>query len=90
MKRTVSILLAAVLLLSCVGFLAPRVSASEYTTSEKCINMLKEMEGMSKYPYWDYLQWTVGYGTKFQTLFLILQTAAAQIHQRLRKERQQL
>ena len=64
MKRTVSILLAAVLLLSCVGFLAPRVSASEYTTSEKCINMLKEMEGMSKYPYWDYLQWTVGYGTK--------------------------
>ena len=64
MKRSFCLLLAAVMLLSCVGFLAPQATAAELTTSEKCINMLKEMEGLAKYPYWDYLQWTVGYGTK--------------------------
>ena len=33
-------------------------------TSEECLAMLKEYEGFSKYPYHDYGQYTVGYGTR--------------------------
>ena len=38
----------------------------EYTgmrTSDDCIAVLKAEEGFSKKPYWDYTQYTVGYGT---------------------------
>jgi len=34
------------------------------TTSDDCLKVLKAEEGFSKYPYWDYAQYTVGYGTK--------------------------
>lgn len=34
------------------------------TTSDSAIEMLKKEEGFSAKPYWDYAQWTVGYGTK--------------------------
>ncbi len=33
-------------------------------TSDDLIALLKYEEGFSKYPYWDYSQWTVGYGNK--------------------------
>ena len=33
-------------------------------TSDECVAMLKEYEGFSKYPYADYGQYTVGYGTR--------------------------
>ena len=33
-------------------------------TSDDAIAILKLEEGFSTYPYWDYSQWTVGYGTK--------------------------
>ena len=32
--------------------------------SDEAIGILKLEEGFSTYPYWDYSQWTVGYGTK--------------------------
>lgn len=32
--------------------------------SENCINFIKEHEGFSKYAYWDYSQYTIGYGTR--------------------------
>lgn len=32
-------------------------------TSAECIRILKLEEGFSRTPYWDYAQWTVGYGT---------------------------
>jgi lysozyme len=32
--------------------------------SEDAMRILKAEEGFSKTPYWDYAQWTVGYGTK--------------------------
>lgn len=32
--------------------------------SDACIDMIKGYEGFSKKPYWDYAQWTVGYGTR--------------------------
>ncbi|MBQ8797706.1 MAG: SH3 domain-containing protein [Oscillospiraceae bacterium] len=34
------------------------------TTSDDAVAMLKKEEGFSSKPYWDYAQWTVGYGTK--------------------------
>ena len=34
------------------------------TTSDDAVAMLKAEEGFSSKPYWDYAQWTVGYGTK--------------------------
>ena len=33
-------------------------------TSDDAIEILKLEEGFSTYPYWDYAQWTVGYGTR--------------------------
>ena len=33
-------------------------------TSDNAIEILKLEEGFSTYPYWDYAQWTVGYGTR--------------------------
>lgn len=32
------------------------------TTSQKMLDMLKVTEGFSATPYWDYAQWTIGYG----------------------------
>ena len=39
-------------------------AASEMKASTDAITVLKEEEGFSEKPYWDYAQWTVGYGTK--------------------------
>ena len=36
---------------------------AKMTTSDECIKLLKQEEGFSKKPYWDYSQYTVGYGT---------------------------
>ena len=56
-----AICLSAVLL---VG-LSPRAqAASEMSVSDKLIDVLKTMEGFRAYPYWDYVQYTVGYGTR--------------------------
>ncbi len=35
-----------------------------HKASDACIAILKQEEGFSERPYWDYSQWTVGYGTK--------------------------
>ena len=56
-----AICLSAVLL---VG-LSPQVqAASAMKSSDKLVSVLKTMEGFHAYPYWDYSQYTVGYGTK--------------------------
>lgn len=61
-KRIVSLILAFAIALS----LAPvKVSAeSTLKTSNEAVTLLKAEEGFSEKPYWDYAQWTVGYGTK--------------------------
>ena len=77
MKRMLSLLLAAALL---AGFLvggATYVSAEteENVTesvpeetglriSDECIEMIKEYEGFRKYPYSDYTQYSIGYGSR--------------------------
>lgn len=62
-KRILCLLLSAVLLFT----LIPAVSAnaaSAMEISQEGVNLLKAFEGFSKYPYWDYSQYTVGYGTR--------------------------
>ena len=72
-ERILSILLAAVLF---VGLLPVGAAADDIptestvavedvlTASDDAIRILKAEEGFSSRPYWDYAQWTVGYGTK--------------------------
>ena len=61
-KRITSLLLAVVILASmiCIGISADEVMK----TSDEAIAILKAEEGFSSTPYWDYAQWTVGYGTR--------------------------
>ena len=60
-KRLASLVLAVAILLSVavVGVSANSV----LTASDDAIRILKLEEGFSSKPYWDYAQWTVGYGT---------------------------
>ena len=65
LKRITSLLLAAVILLGVVSVGTFRVSAaSALVASDECLRILKEEEGFSRTPYWDYSQYTVGYGTR--------------------------
>lgn len=66
-KRAFICFLTFILLLSLV-FPAVSVSAAgNMTASEDCIAILKKVEGFSKYPYFDYGQYTVGYGSQCPT-----------------------
>ena len=61
-KRLICLLLAVVLLMSVA---LPSVMADEVLSiSQEALDILKLEEGFSTTPYWDYAQWTVGYGTK--------------------------
>jgi len=64
-KRLIGLLLTVAILCSFAAVGAIPVSAAEeMKTSEACIAALKAEEGFSRVPYWDYAQYTVGYGTK--------------------------
>ena len=64
-KRILSIILAVVLLIALIPVSAIPVSAaSDFKASQEMIDLLKRFEGFSLRPYWDYSQWTVGYGTR--------------------------
>lgn len=64
-KRILCILLSAVLLLTLLPLGAVSAkAASALTTSQDAVNLLKAFEGFSAKPYWDYSQYTVGYGTR--------------------------
>lgn len=61
-KRSMCLVLTVIMLISVLPFW---VSAEDtMTTSAEAVAILKAEEGFSKTPYWDYAQWTVGYGTK--------------------------
>jgi len=65
MKRLTSFLLAIVLVAGLVLTGVPTAfAASEMTVSDDMVNVLKQEEGFASKPYWDYGQWTVGYGTR--------------------------
>lgn len=61
-RRIICFLLACFLL---VGSISVSVFADTgLSISSDAVELLKKEEGFSKKPYWDYAQWTVGYGTK--------------------------
>ena len=65
MKRITSLLLAIVLFAGLVLTGAPvAYAASEMCASDVLVEVLKKEEGFSAKPYWDYGQYTVGYGTR--------------------------
>ena len=64
-KRILAIALTVALLFTLAPLGAVRAkAASQFVASEQMIALLKKWEGFSVKPYWDYKQWTVGYGTK--------------------------
>lgn len=64
-RRLLTLVLAFVLLITLIPLGATRVNAaSSFTVSDACVEVIKKWEGFSVKPYWDYKQWTVGYGTK--------------------------
>ena len=60
-RRALILVMALVLLVTMIP--VPAFAASDFKTSDKGVDLIKYFEGFSKYPYWDYKQWTVGYGT---------------------------
>ena len=64
-KRYISVFLAVLLVLTMVTPLVETAeAASTMAVSEDLVRVLKTMEGFNAKPYWDYGQWTVGYGTE--------------------------
>ncbi len=64
-KRIISYILAACLVLTLIPMGAVTANAaSTFKASDEMVRVLKEFEGFSLHPYWDYSQWTVGYGTR--------------------------
>lgn len=59
------IIICVCLLVGSAADLIPRAyAASAMTASNTCVDFIKEVEGFSPQPYYDYNQYTVGYGTK--------------------------
>lgn len=63
-KRILVTVLTAALVFSFFTLFAVDASAaSEMKASDACIQMIQDTEGFQAIPYWDYAQWTVGFGT---------------------------
>ena len=64
-KRIGCFLMAMIICFSLLVCLVPTAQASSLMhISDDALRILKLEEGFSRTPYWDYMQWTVGYGTK--------------------------
>ena len=64
-KRVFSFIITLSLLLTLIPFGAIRAeAASEFVASPEVVEMIKNWEGFCFKPYWDYGQWTVGFGTR--------------------------
>ena len=60
MKRLLCALLALVLI---AGFVSIRAhAANTMSASDEIVEFIKNIEGFHAIPYWDYSQWTVGFG----------------------------
>ncbi len=63
-KRLFGAILAVALVVSCFTLFAfDANAATNMKASYACINMIKDTEGFFAIPYWDYSQWTVGFGS---------------------------
>ena len=64
-KRLICILLAAAVLVGIAAMAPLQVhAASAMESSQAMVDIIKQLEGFRKYPYKDYSQYTVGYGTE--------------------------
>jgi uncharacterized repeat protein (TIGR02543 family) len=62
-KRILSFTLATIMILGALSLsIQPAFATSDMKLSDEGIAYLKRWEGFSRTPYWDYGQWTVGYG----------------------------
>ena len=65
LRRIAISVICLCLLLCCVTDLVPQAYASsELKSSYACAELIKSFEGFSSVPYYDYGQYTVGYGTR--------------------------
>ena len=63
-KRVLSAVLALVMVLGLCSGIPIRVNAvTQMSASDDCVAFIKNIEGFHAIPYWDYAQWTVGFGT---------------------------
>ena len=63
-KRILCMLLVLIMILSLIpAFALPSQAASNMKTGEKCIQILKDMEGFLEFPVWDHSHYSVGYGS---------------------------
>lgn len=73
-KKKLSGILAAVVLVIAViisigavaagGQIQAQAASTTMTVSDKMLSVLKKLEGFSPYAYWDYKQYSIGYGSK--------------------------
>ena len=96
-KRIISFALTVALLITLIPMAAiPAKAAANFTASQECIDIIKKWEGFSAKPYWDYQQWTVGYGTRvpdgkleeYQTVGITREDAEQQLLDYLNKDAQ--
>lgn len=94
-KRIISLALTVALLITLIPMAAiPAKAAANFTVSQECIDIIKKWEGFSAKPYWDYQQWTVGYGTRvpdgkleeYQTVGITKEDAEQQLLDYLKKD----
>lgn len=64
MKRCICCVLVFALMVSLCAVFPVQVKAEPLTSSPEFIEILKKNEGFSATPYWDYAQYSIGYGTK--------------------------
>lgn len=64
MKRFLCGLFALLLLIAAYPATPIRANAETMTSSDAFVEILKQREGFSKYPYKDNSQWSIGYGTR--------------------------
>ncbi len=64
-RRIFGIALTVALLLGFFALYAPNAHAnSQMLASDECVELIQSIEGFQAIPYWDYAQWTVGFGTE--------------------------
>lgn len=64
-KRICGVVLTMALLVSFFALFAVDASAaSNMRASQEIVDMIQAIEGFQAIPYWDYAQWTVGFGTE--------------------------
>ena len=61
---TIVVALAVVLLAVVLDRPAKAAEITKMSASDEMVELIKNMEGFAAKPYWDYGQWTVGFGTK--------------------------